>query len=98
MVDRNLNSYTLEKLDGTPITGLFSARRLREFIPKEGMKLARDQAEFLQQLDPQDVGEQSGDEENRRGNENTGQLLGDEDATTEEGGTTTFRSLDATFP
>ena len=87
VVDRNLNSYTLEKLDGTPITGLFSARRLREFIPKEGTKLARDQAEFLQQLDPQDVGEQSGDEENRRGNENTGQLLGDKDAAEEEGGT-----------
>ena len=34
---RNLNSYTLERLDGTPITGLFSAQRLREFIPKEGI-------------------------------------------------------------
>ena len=41
---RNLNSYTLENLDGTPITGRFSARRLRAFIPHEGTKLSREQA------------------------------------------------------
>ena len=44
VVERNLNSYTLEKLDGTPIAGLFSARRLREFTPREGTNLAREQA------------------------------------------------------
>ena len=46
VTQRNLNSYTLEKLDGAPIAGQFSARRLREFVPKEGTKLAQDQAEI----------------------------------------------------
>ena len=61
VVTQNLNSYTLEKLDGTPIAGLFSARRLREFIPKEGTKLAQEQAKLMRQTDnhnSQDNGEQ----------------------------------------
>ena len=45
---RQQNSYMLEKLDGTPITGSFSARRLREFIPRKGTKLAEEQATILQ--------------------------------------------------
>jgi hypothetical protein len=48
VTQRNSNSYILERLDGTPIAGQFSARRLRGFTPKEGTKLARDQAEFIQ--------------------------------------------------
>ena len=43
VAQRNVNSYTLERLDGTPIAGQFSARRLRTFIPREGTRLAQDQ-------------------------------------------------------
>jgi hypothetical protein len=40
----------LKKLDGTPISGSFSARRLRRFIPKEGTKLADEQAELEKRM------------------------------------------------
>ena len=40
---KNLNSYSLETLNGDPIPGSFSARRLRRFIPHEGTKLADEQ-------------------------------------------------------
>jgi hypothetical protein len=43
---RHLNSYTLETLKGDPITGMFSARRLRRFIPKEGTQLAEEQKQI----------------------------------------------------
>jgi transposase InsO family protein len=36
---KHLNSYILETLNGDPIPGSFSARRLRRFIPKEGSVL-----------------------------------------------------------
>jgi hypothetical protein len=87
VVSRNLNSYTLEKLDGTPITGLFSARRLREFIPREGTKLAQEQADLIQQTinhDSPSDDEQREDIDND--DENIGRTLGDEDAATKEGG------------
>ena len=42
---RELNSYTLETLIGTPIKGRFSARRLRRFWPREGTELASAQKE-----------------------------------------------------
>jgi hypothetical protein len=86
---RNLNSYTLEKLDGTPIAGLFSARRLREFFPREGTKLAQEQSELNQHttdLDSQGDGEQDGDSEDQGDEEDMGRTSGDEDAATEEGG------------
>ena len=50
MVDRSLNSYTLERLDGTPIPGNFSARRLRGFTPRDGTKLAEEQVEVEQRV------------------------------------------------
>ena len=87
MVTRNLNSYTLEKLDGTPISGLFSARQLREFIPREGTKLAQEQSELIQHAthpNSQGDGEQSGDDEDQCDEEDTGRTLGDEDAAAEE--------------
>jgi hypothetical protein len=37
---RHLNSYTLETLEGLPLTGMYNARRLRAFKPREGTKLA----------------------------------------------------------
>lgn len=45
VVERNLNLYTLERVDRTPIPGNFSARRLRGLMPREGTKLAEEQAE-----------------------------------------------------
>ena len=102
IVARNLNSYTLEKLDGTLIEGLFSARRLRGFIPKEGTQLAKEQAEInLQQdrvRDGDDTEEGSGttndqvEEEpkecdrSQKNDEEAERVLGDEDVATQEGG------------
>jgi hypothetical protein len=39
VIERLTNSYQLEELDGTPITGKFSARRLRGFDARPGTKL-----------------------------------------------------------
>ena len=76
VVTRNLNSYTLERLDGTPIAGQFSARRLRAFIPKEGSKLALEQVERERQNHEGEIAEQERSEErettpNSEASENT---------------------------
>jgi hypothetical protein len=44
VVSRNQNSYQLETLEGFPIAGKFSSRRLRRFIPRQGTELERMQA------------------------------------------------------
>ena len=44
VVSRNQNSYQLETLEGFPIAGKFSSRRLRQFIPRQGTELDRTQA------------------------------------------------------
>ena len=44
--ERILNSYKLETLNGQSIDGEYHARRLREFIPREGTELATQQKEF----------------------------------------------------
>jgi hypothetical protein len=44
VVSRNRNSYQLETLEGFPIAGKFSSRRLRQFIPRQGTELERAQA------------------------------------------------------
>ncbi|KAF7373139.1 p-loop containing nucleoside triphosphate hydrolase protein [Mycena sanguinolenta] len=43
VVSRNRNSYKLETLEGLPIKGWFSSRRLRRFIPRTGTSLAEAQ-------------------------------------------------------
>ena len=43
VVSRRLNAYVLETLNGDPLPGTFSSRRLRRFIPKEGTRLAEEQ-------------------------------------------------------
>ena len=56
---RHLNSYTLETLNGDPLPGSFSARRLRRFLPKEGTRLAAEQILVEQQRndsEEQDLG------------------------------------------
>lgn len=44
IVSKNQNSYQLETLEGFPIAGKFSSRRLRRFIPRQGTELERTQA------------------------------------------------------
>ena len=44
VVSRNLNSYQLETLEGLPIRGRFSSRRLRLFVPRKGTELEEVQA------------------------------------------------------
>jgi hypothetical protein len=44
VVSRNKNSYHLVTLEGLPISGKFSSRRLRRFIPRQGTELNRTQA------------------------------------------------------
>ena len=43
VVSKNRNSYQLETLEGFPIAGKFSSRRLRLFIPRQGTDLERAQ-------------------------------------------------------
>jgi hypothetical protein len=43
--EKLLNSYKLETLEGQPLDGEYHARRLREFIPREGTELAAQQKE-----------------------------------------------------
>src|SRR5271168_3456470 len=50
VVERMLNSYKLETLDGKPLEGDLNARRLRRFIPREGTELAEEQTEFEARL------------------------------------------------
>jgi hypothetical protein len=47
---RILNSYRLETLQGKPIRGEFSARRLRAFYPREGTKLEEEQRNYAIRL------------------------------------------------
>ena len=56
VVERLVNSYQLATLEGTAISGLFSARRLRLFSPKPGSHLAQDQAILLSHSTNADAG------------------------------------------
>jgi hypothetical protein len=59
IVTRQRNSYTLETLDGDPIDGVFNARRLRAFIPRDGTKLAFNELVRENEPDePEDVDEE----------------------------------------
>jgi hypothetical protein len=44
VVSRDRNSYIIQTLEGLPIAGRFSSRRLRRFIPRTGTSLAEAQA------------------------------------------------------
>jgi hypothetical protein len=64
VVSRHLNSYKLEDLNGEPLTGSFSARRLRRFFPKEGTRLADEQKLIEERITEGQQEERSrGDEE-----------------------------------
>jgi hypothetical protein len=43
------NAYLLEQLDGTPIEGGFSVRRLCVFMPRRGSQLEKDQEGWEEQ-------------------------------------------------
>lgn len=50
IVERMLNSYILETLDGVRLSGEFNVRRLRRFVPREGTNLAREQMDIIGRL------------------------------------------------
>ena len=50
VTERLQNSYQLETLTGSPLPGLYHARRLRAFIPREGSQLYNAQQVYMQQL------------------------------------------------
>jgi len=54
ITEQLLNSYKLETLDGAPLEGLFHARRLRSFTPREGTILATEQKRFEKALTPEE--------------------------------------------
>jgi len=45
-----LNSYRLETSQGTPLDGMFNARCLQSFMPREGTELAAQQKKFEEEL------------------------------------------------
>jgi hypothetical protein len=64
VVSRTRNSYTLETLEGLPISGRFSARRLRRFIPRTGTALAEAQLAVEVELGmAEEAADRVGDEE-----------------------------------
>ena len=86
VAERALNSYTLERLDGTPIGGSFSTRRLRRFIPREGTKLAEEQANFERELEQTTTeDEDTPTREADRGDEGTHGQQGDEERVVGDG-------------
>jgi putative aminopeptidase FrvX len=70
VVKRQRNSYTLKTLDGDPIDGVFNARRLHVFQPREGTKLAFE--ELVRENEPdendkEEMGVEQGDEDTSGG-------------------------------
>ena len=45
VVDQRCNSYRLETVQGLPVSGMFSAQRLRRFVPRPGTELVAQQLE-----------------------------------------------------
>lgn len=63
VTERLRNSYRLETLRGTPLPGEYSARRLRQFIPRQGTRLQVEQDEYMKRMHNAQ-GEEERDEEN----------------------------------
>ena len=55
VVGCNINSDKLETLDGAKLEGEYSARRLREFVPREGMDLAEGQRVYMERIRKEEV-------------------------------------------
>ena len=85
MTERLRNSYKLETLTGSSLPGLYNARRLRTFVPREGSQLHTNQQEHIHRLHERDEGEgneEEGDEE--EGDEEGRRVLVDEETDQQE--------------
>lgn len=51
----NVNSYKLETLDSAKLEGEYSARRLREFVPRKGTDLAEGQRVYMERIRKEEV-------------------------------------------
>jgi hypothetical protein len=60
---RQLNSYTLETLAGLPLAGLYNSRRLRQFLPREGTKLAMDELARMEEVEENEQRDMEEEEE-----------------------------------
>ena len=58
-----LNSYTLETLEGLPLTGIYNTRRLRAFTPHVGMKLAASEMERMEMIEEEEGTDEATDSE-----------------------------------
>ena len=58
------NSYQVERLNGTPVDGSFTARQLRQFIPREGMELAVQQKKWESEQEGGEMAEWEEEEAN----------------------------------
>jgi hypothetical protein len=55
IISRVGNSYTINTLEGFPINGLFHARRLCQFIPRDGTALTSLQEALQETIDEEDL-------------------------------------------
>ena len=46
-----VNSYMLKTLAGLPPAGVYNSRQLRQFLPREGTKLALDELAWMEEVD-----------------------------------------------
>jgi hypothetical protein len=56
IMTQQLNSYTLETLNGLPLSGVYNSRQLRAFHPCEGTKLTMEELAQLEGLEAGDLG------------------------------------------
>ena len=64
IVERLLNSYKLEMLQGQPLDGEYHVRRIQKFISREGTELAAQQKEIKTKRKEEDSREEEGQNEN----------------------------------
>ena len=60
---RQVNSYTLETLAGLPLAGVYNARRLRQFLPREGTRLAMDELARMEEVEENELQDMEEEEE-----------------------------------
>ena len=97
VVERLSNSYRLETLDGALLDGEFSARRLREFTPRNGTELAEQQKEFMtkvQEKEAERLKQEAEMVEKLRRSNDAGQQTQTDDADNHNGGTMGLETMD----
>ena len=60
---RQVNSYTLETLAGLPLAGVYNARRLWQFSPREGTQLAMDELAWTEEVEENELQNMEEEEE-----------------------------------